>query len=662
MTRTLLVPCRLDGLKHAGSARIRCDWVAAHWDGAEVYDTSQRFAGFDLYIFQKAYLSATSLQFIGRAAQWRDEGKCRLCFDLCVSGNTLVLTSRGWRPIKNIKVGERVVTHTGDYRPVLQKFEREAETIRLEPGGLPEICVTDNHPLLYCPRRTTAGGIEFSSWEWVAAGQTNGGAVASLERTLEYEYGTFLKQFAPDNWWEYGDGYLRPRHGKRYNPIQNYLKLTDETCWMLGYWVAGGTYGKHNISFAVDDSHEEVVQSEEVVQRLINILRSLGLKPNVSKRKDGNTITISCGSLIWRNFMYQEFGVKDEKRIPGLLMDLPTKRKTAFLSGYLTGDGCFKDSGGIRAGSISKNIAFSIWQMLRDIGLIPAMSYSGKMYKRRPQWVVRLNPRESLKFMAMCDVPEVKRANVAAWKAVKHNNTELRRNDNYVAHPVRRIAEGEVRTVYNLEVAVDNSYIADGIIVHNCDPDFLDWEHKTRLLDVLPLFDFCVGATDPITDWLKRYNYASTILDCVDVEAVRQIGTATHTDTEKPFLVWAGYESNQEPLMALLPAIGRLGWPLETIVVKSSIPFEEYWRRVLTSSDGTPHDILLNPQPDTGKFRYKSDNKTMIAHALGLSVAMCEADLHRLADPAERAKDKPTRPIAVAVEAWQRLAEVWYDR
>ncbi|TSA39473.1 hypothetical protein D4Q85_01060 [bacterium] len=192
-----------------------------------------------------------------------------------------------------------------------------------------------------------------------------------------------------------------------------------------------------------------------------------------------------------------------------------------------------------------------------------------------------------------------------------------------------------------------------------CDADFLDWTYKNRMLDVLPMFDFCVGATDPITDWLKQYNYAYTIPDCVDVEAVRAIGTATHTDTVTPFLVWAGYENNQEPLMKLLPIIGRLGWPLEIVTVKSSIPFEEYWQRVLTSGDGTPHDILLNPQSDTGKYRYKSDNKTMIAHALGMSVATCEEDLRQLADPAERAKEKPTRPVSLAVDAWKKLMEVW---
>jgi hypothetical protein len=192
-----------------------------------------------------------------------------------------------------------------------------------------------------------------------------------------------------------------------------------------------------------------------------------------------------------------------------------------------------------------------------------------------------------------------------------------------------------------------------------CDPDFLDWKHRVRLMDVLPMFDFCVGATEPITEWLACYNYATTIPDCVDVDAVRQIGQAEYTDTDEPFLVWAGYDAHRDVILPLLGEIGQLGYTLGVVAVKSAIPFEDFWRQILRDEDGRPHDVLLNPRSDQDQYRYKSDNKTQIAHALGMPVAVDVADLRRLTDPEERRKEKPVRPISVAVEAWRELAEEW---
>ena len=80
----LFIPCYYDGLgRQTGSARIRAEWVCRYWDGAEVYDGSQRFGGYDLYVFQKAYLTKQTQAWIRTVAWWRNGGPCRLAFDLC---------------------------------------------------------------------------------------------------------------------------------------------------------------------------------------------------------------------------------------------------------------------------------------------------------------------------------------------------------------------------------------------------------------------------------------------------------------------------------------------------------------------------------------------------------------------------------------------------
>jgi len=83
--RTLFFPCTLDSHQtHAGSRMIRCEWVARHWTCAKVFDGTQRLTDYDLFVFQKAYLTAQSERLIRQVADLRERGpETRLAFDLC---------------------------------------------------------------------------------------------------------------------------------------------------------------------------------------------------------------------------------------------------------------------------------------------------------------------------------------------------------------------------------------------------------------------------------------------------------------------------------------------------------------------------------------------------------------------------------------------------
>lgn len=83
--KAIFFPCTLDGLpRHTGSRMIRCQWVADNWELAEIYDGTQRLKNFQLFVFQKAYLSRASQKLIYKLARWRDSGRdIKLAFDLC---------------------------------------------------------------------------------------------------------------------------------------------------------------------------------------------------------------------------------------------------------------------------------------------------------------------------------------------------------------------------------------------------------------------------------------------------------------------------------------------------------------------------------------------------------------------------------------------------
>lgn len=81
---------------------------------------------------------------------------------LCLKPDTLVTTSKGKRPIKDIEANELVVTHRGEIKKVLKKFEREADEMLDITAGGKTITITPNHPVL-----TIRNGVE----DWIPAGE-----------------------------------------------------------------------------------------------------------------------------------------------------------------------------------------------------------------------------------------------------------------------------------------------------------------------------------------------------------------------------------------------------------------------------------------------------------------------------------------------------------
>ena len=63
----------------------------------------------------------------------------------CFTEDTEVQTLDGMKKIKDIKVGDKVLTHTGKYQDVIQTFENDYSGDMIEINGVKS---TPNHPYL----------------------------------------------------------------------------------------------------------------------------------------------------------------------------------------------------------------------------------------------------------------------------------------------------------------------------------------------------------------------------------------------------------------------------------------------------------------------------------------------------------------------------------
>ena len=182
-------------------------------------------------------------------------------------------------------------------------------------------------------------------------------------------------------------------------------------------------------------------------------------------------------------------------------------------------------------------------------------------------------------------------------------------------------------------------------ILDLCDPDWYD-----SSVDIAELSKLC-GAitvnTQVLADSLRGY-VQCPIFVVPDRINFSQLPAPRAVSGERAKIVaWYGYIQNaREVLGMVLDDLARLHLkllvvsnmsyePLDTHGVEIiNVPWEHgsAWREIQRA------DIVLNPRWFTPRFTYKSNNKTIIAQALGLPVAYDIEELEALMEPDGRKK------------------------
>jgi site-specific DNA-cytosine methylase len=339
----------------------------------------------------------------------------------CFTAGTMVLTETGYRPIESVVVGDYVLTHTGNWQRVTSTMRRpDAELVAFQAGS-PRVVTTKEHPFYSRIRTQKWNRREFSEPEWSPIG----------------DLGTdhFIAQVLPP-----------------IIPGQRDLSLW----WLIGRYLADGWIVDRQprgvLGRRVQPTAGRVViccarhEADELEKRI----HSAGF---TASRVDEKTIVKwhITDSRFYHSV--QTFGRHAHgKVIPRHAFELPVDATTALLEGYLSGDGHRVDSGW-DATTVSKALALGIALLAqRAFGIVatvnrhevsPTTVIEGRTVKQRPWYRV--------------SIPD-------------HNRSAFIDGD-YGWRKLRRAPEPAGRgEVFNLSVEHDESYIADGFVVHNCQP------------------------------------------------------------------------------------------------------------------------------------------------------------------------------------------------
>jgi DNA (cytosine-5)-methyltransferase 1 len=375
----------------------------------------------------------------------------------CFPAGTLVITERGFVPIEAVVIGDRVLTHRKRFRRVTATgCELSRDCIELRGQAHFGLECTPGHPF-FVGNDEWLSAAEMPGHRWAAVIEIPAPKMPELKHhTRGYFWDQHADAFRVKG--EKGgravyiglahtvaeaerlralavtDGHLSVRGARGAEPHD--LGFAE----FLGYWLGDG-WTSGNSVIACAGPGDETLLNE--------LWRKARLSGGAYVERTGTRIR--CGSRDLAKWLNDNFGKgAASKSIPLWLYGMPEDYRLAFLKGYLTADG-HRESGQWRFTTVSRAIAIGVRILLNQLGISASVGFypatgtkniQGRTVRQRPWY------------------------RITAYD----NARSFRFSDGYGWGRVRSARPIGPRPVFNLAVAEDESYTADGIVVHNCQP------------------------------------------------------------------------------------------------------------------------------------------------------------------------------------------------
>jgi site-specific DNA-cytosine methylase len=344
----------------------------------------------------------------------------------CFAAGTMILTMRGYVPVETVTIADHVLTHKGRWQPVTSVITRDNAPLWRVNAPYP-IITTPEHPFYTrtqerewdngrrCYRRV------FSDPVWTPAARLTGAS------RVGYVLPPVRQPDQPDSvWWWLAGRYLAD--GWRQRRVR----------------TGGGnpvTSDQGRVVIACGPGKEDELRKHLTVAGL-----------HATEVPERAVIKFHILDQPFYQFCGRFGHGAAFKALPVEALSLPPDLAEQLLAGWLAGDG-HQDADGWHGTTVSKTLALGmalIAHRARDVAAsltlrqtTPTKVIEGRTVNQRPWWRVSI-PSRNRSVLIEGD---------RAWRRVT-GSADI----------------GVTGRVYNISVAGDESYIADGVIVHNCQP------------------------------------------------------------------------------------------------------------------------------------------------------------------------------------------------
>lgn len=264
-----------------------------------------------------------------------------------------------------------------------------------------------------------------------------------------------------------GDAVLLPQRvfstiDLSYIPTEDFgiLKVEDDLLEFIGWWLAEGYCSdKHN--FRSPCLCLRASREVEIADKMSSVIKKyFGVESKYDFRKDADNLVVYFHSAKFVKWLKQFGCLAENKIIPEYLWrSLSLRQKNIILGSLLQGDGYISNN--IETSvfdlcsitSISKKLAFQIWEILHNNELMPSITTAKPRIDKN-------------------NVNHARSWSVSWIKNRIQQKSGVRKTSLGYASVVRKIeSKIDSKIVYNFEAINHNQYIANNILVNNCIAD-----------------------------------------------------------------------------------------------------------------------------------------------------------------------------------------------
>jgi DNA gyrase subunit B len=284
----------------------------------------------------------------------------------------------------------------------------------------------------------------------------------------------------------------------RDDAIPRFLSVTEELCYMFGWYLAEGSLGSRgarlNFSLGADD--------DRYLPSLIAAIEAVtGHTPAVTRpaRSPNSRHVYVPSPVLGRAIKAMGMGeTATRKRVPDLLLNCSEDKQLAFLEGYFLGDGTKERLGRkLTFATSSIDVANGLLYLLGQLGIVAGLTRRRRSKSRIGEQEVFSKPGYSVNVTGTRALMRLRRLWRAAPSASSYEAHIARVaarqgcesiSEDLVALPIRMIRRLHYNgDVYDLSVPEDENFISGtgGLLTHNSDAD-VDGAHiRTLLLTLL---------------------------------------------------------------------------------------------------------------------------------------------------------------------------------
>lgn len=392
-----------------------------------------------------------------------DEGSKVHYVEGCFTAGAKVETTFGRKVIEEINHNDKVLTHVGRFRKVnhLQKRKFTGDLYRIKYYGdsTETLELTEEHPILRVKRQQWNERNKRWKREWVKPGELNKGdyLVVPVERKVKTQ-----------NHHEYE---VKKWVGRKTGYINEVVKVSasKEFFRLVGYYLAEGSISSGSyLNFSFSEKERRYIED---VKRLMKNVFGIE-KWHESKHKKNHGISVVFSSVKLCR-IFENFGKRNDlKAISNWMMSAETTVQAELIKGWFRGDGNYysrahksgyKET--FRINTTSENLVRRGRKILARLGIVAFINARDRSKEgRKTMYTLGVSGDQMQRF------GEIVGINVPGEVNGRHRASMFGIDGQYVYLPIKSIKKRQVKQidVYNFGVEGDESYVANGVAVHNC--------------------------------------------------------------------------------------------------------------------------------------------------------------------------------------------------